>query len=327
MAELSVSAFTVYDLITRGAAVHRDAPAVIQGERVVCFRELRERVDALAAGLAGLGIGAGERVCVLAQNDAAYLELYGACARQGIVAYPINWRLTGPEVERVVDRARPRMMVIDQSTRPLVADWLSGKDVPHRYRLTGPAGDDFGALADLYGSAAAPETAIWAVLSDVAPDGSAHPVATGRLLSAYPRINRRKSLRRRGEIVQPYGVFRAKTPIAPGAERLYRVELWPVGNRFAAGHRMRLQIVGASAASAPGVPGLNTVSVGAGTGSRVLFPVLPGFALLGAGVCLATMLYHHQLVACAFAALMASGYVYFRATERRRASQSDIEPT
>ena len=176
MAELSVSAFTVYDLITRGAAVHRDAPAVIQGERVVCFRELRERVDALAAGLAGLGIGAGERVCVLAQNDAAYLELYGACARQGIVAYPINWRLTGAEVERVVDRARPRMMVIDQSTRPLVADWLSGKDVPHRYRLTGPAGDDFGALADLYGSAAAPEpvdvapTEAFAVISTAAVD-------------------------------------------------------------------------------------------------------------------------------------------------------------
>jgi len=62
----------------------------------VSFAELRRRVDELAGGLAALGIERGERVCVLAQNDAAYVDLYGACARQGSVAYPINWRLTGP---------------------------------------------------------------------------------------------------------------------------------------------------------------------------------------------------------------------------------------
>ena len=45
---------------------------------------------------------------MLAQNDRAYLELYGACARQGIIAYPINWRLTGQEVERVVGAGRAR---------------------------------------------------------------------------------------------------------------------------------------------------------------------------------------------------------------------------
>ena len=163
MAELSVSAFTVYDLIARGGAVYGDAPAVIQGERTLSFRQLRERVDALAAGLVGLGIAAGDRICILAQNDAAYLELYGACARQGIVAYPINWRLTGPEVERVVDRAQPRMMVADRSTLPLVAGWLAGKAVPHRYALTGAGGEGFEALAGLY---RAPAPAVAPVVPD-----------------------------------------------------------------------------------------------------------------------------------------------------------------
>src|SRR5262245_56805617 len=137
--------FTVYDMITRGALASGDAPAVIQGERTLSFRQFRGRVDALAGGLAALGIGAGERVCILAQNDAAYLELYGACARQGIVAYPINWRLTGPEVERVVERARPAMMVVDPTTLPLVSGWLEGKGVPHRYAL-GAAEPGFPAL-------------------------------------------------------------------------------------------------------------------------------------------------------------------------------------
>jgi hypothetical protein len=125
-------------------------------------------------------------------------------------------------------------------------------------------------------ASSAPETGIWAVVSDVAPDGSAHPVAAGRLSTAFPEINRRRSLRdpRSGAIVQPHARFARRDPGA--GERLYRVELWPIGNRFRAGHRIRLHLVGASAFSMPATPALNTVRVGAGSGSRLLLPVLPG---------------------------------------------------
>jgi len=175
VAELSVQTFTVYDLITRGAAAHGDAPALIQDGRALSFRELRRRVDELAGGLAGLGIAPGERICVLAQNDLAYLELYGACARQGIVAYPINWRLTAPEVERVVDRARPRMIVVDASTLPLVGEWLDRQSVPHRYLLTGEAAPGFAPLATLYRSGDTPAAEVapedpFAVISTAAVD-------------------------------------------------------------------------------------------------------------------------------------------------------------
>ena len=176
MAELSVQAFTVYDMIARGAAVHGDAPAVVQGDRALSFREFRARVDELAAGLAGQGLAAGDRVCVLAQNDAAYLELYGACARQGIIAYPINWRLTAQEVERVVERARPAMMVVDASTLALVGDWLGPAGVRHRYQLGAGAGAGFAPLAGLYraGAAVAPAAvaadAAFAVISTAAVD-------------------------------------------------------------------------------------------------------------------------------------------------------------
>ena len=176
MAELTVHAFTVHDMIARGAAVYGDAPAVIQGERVLSFRALQGRVDELAAGLAALGLAPGDRICVLAQNDAAYLELYGACARQGIIAYPINWRLTAQEVERVAERARPAMMVVDASTRPLVGDWLGSTGVTHRYQLGDGAGAGFAPLAGLYRPGAAPAPpavspdAPFAVISTAAVD-------------------------------------------------------------------------------------------------------------------------------------------------------------
>src|SRR5262249_50814925 len=97
------------------------------GEHTLSFGEFKAHVDALARGLGALGIGKGDRIAILAQNDAAYLSLYGACARQGILAYPINWRLTGDEVARVLDRASPKMMVADPTPLPVVGAGREGK--------------------------------------------------------------------------------------------------------------------------------------------------------------------------------------------------------
>jgi acyl-CoA synthetase (AMP-forming)/AMP-acid ligase II len=148
---MSAHAFTVYDMIVRGAAVYGDAPAVIAGDRQVSFRDFLKKVDALAAGLASLGIRKGDRICVLAQNDVGYLDLYGACARQGIIVYPINWRLTGEEVERVLERAAPVMMVADASTLGVVADWPSKKkQIAHWYQFGDTAAAGFKPFASLY---------------------------------------------------------------------------------------------------------------------------------------------------------------------------------
>jgi len=150
---------------------------------------------------------------------------------------------------------------LSYTTRPFTGDVLSAGPASLEVRL----------------SSTAPETGIWAVLSDVWPDGTPHPVASGRLLNSYPDVDRRRSLRdrRTGAIVQPYGVYDHKTPAAPGEQRLYRVEFWPIGNRFKRGHRLRLHILGTSAASQPGAPAVNTVQAGGPDGSRLLFPVLP----------------------------------------------------
>ena len=170
---MGVHGFTVYDMIARGAALYGDAPAVIQGELVVSFREFRRRVDALAGGLAALGIGPGDRVCVLAQNDVAYLDLYGACARQGILAYPINWRLSAEEVERVVERAAPTMLLADASTLGVVGEWPGRKAaVAHWYQFGEFAAPGFTPLAALYRDGPAPPA------PEVSPDAPFAAIST-----------------------------------------------------------------------------------------------------------------------------------------------------
>jgi predicted acyl esterase len=130
---------------------------------------------------------------------------------------------------------------------------------------------------DVRMASTAPGAGIWAVISDVGPDGSAHPLTVGRLLDSYPRIDPTRSLYdpSTGQLVQPYGVFSQQTPPAAGQQRLYHVEFWPVGNRFEPGHRLRLDLVGASAASKPATSGLDTIRVGGSGGAVLEVPVLP----------------------------------------------------
>ena len=129
---MNAQAFTLYDMFRYNAATRADRPAIIHDAGQLTFSGLLERVDALATGLTGLGIAKGERICILAQNHLSYFELYGACAKLGLIAYPINWRLTAEEAERILERAEPCMLIIDDTTRELAADErASNTSVPH----------------------------------------------------------------------------------------------------------------------------------------------------------------------------------------------------
>jgi len=127
-----------------------------------------------------------------------------------------------------------------------------------------------------------PTTNIWAVVSDVSPDGHAHPMAVGRLNTAFPKVIAAKSLYSDGQLVQPYGDYSAVSLPVPLVPRDYHVEIWPIDNRFEAGHRIQLSIVGQSAFSLPGLPGLNSVLLGGNTGTRLMFPTVPGSDLAAA---------------------------------------------
>jgi putative CocE/NonD family hydrolase len=132
------------------------------------------------------------------------------------------------------------------------------------------------ASLDVFVTTATPETDLYAVVADVWPDGNAYAVGVGRLRTSFPNIDRTRSVMDgNGEVVQPYSDFSVKTYATPGQAREYHVEFWPIGNHFAVGHRLRLYLLGTSGYMLP-TPGVNLVSVGGATPSRLLLPVLPG---------------------------------------------------
>jgi ethanolamine permease len=50
-----------------------------------------------------------------------------------------------------------------------------------------------------------------------------------------------------------------------------------------------------------------------------LYPLFPAFALFGALVCMATMIYYNLLIFGLFVGFLAVGYVYFKMTGQQRA--------
>jgi acyl-CoA synthetase (AMP-forming)/AMP-acid ligase II len=148
---MPVQDLTLYDMLQSNARTFANRPAVIHSGGTLTFRDLLARVDALAAGLAELSISKGDRLCILAQNEPAYLELYFACARLGIIAYPINWRLTPEEVGRIVERAEPRMMLIDDAALQQVAEWPTTRaTIPYWYKFGADPALGFTLFSSLY---------------------------------------------------------------------------------------------------------------------------------------------------------------------------------
>jgi putative CocE/NonD family hydrolase len=135
---------------------------------------------------------------------------------------------------------------------------------------------------DLWASSLEPYTDLYAVLADVWPDGTAYPVATGALRTLYPDIDTSRSLvDPQGDVVDPYNLYDRADPAAPGQTREYQVELLPMGNVFAAGSRLRLYILGTPADQLGAPPGLDTISLGGATPSRLLLPSIDGAPAFG----------------------------------------------
>jgi fatty-acyl-CoA synthase len=106
----------------RRARISPAATALRQDERALTYRELAERIDALAGGLAARGVGRGDRVAYLGPNDIATFVTFFACGRLGAIFVPLNTRLTEPELAVLVDDCAPAVFIRGAGDLPLDGD-------------------------------------------------------------------------------------------------------------------------------------------------------------------------------------------------------------
>ena len=123
----------VGQIVAANARLQPDKIGARDSKRALTFTQWNERSNSLANALLGLGLVKGDRVALLAYNCVEWLELYVALAKAGLVAVPVNFRLTPAEIEYIVANCEARAMVVQdallESIEPVRANLpMIGKD-------------------------------------------------------------------------------------------------------------------------------------------------------------------------------------------------------
>ena len=114
--------------IGRASRYYPDRTALALNGASPTFRELDERVKGIAAALRGYGFRRGDRLAVLLPNGPEYIELLYVCSWLGVIAVPLNTRLSQVEIDRVLADANPHG-IVRHSTLPTPTARLSWQRV------------------------------------------------------------------------------------------------------------------------------------------------------------------------------------------------------
>jgi acyl-CoA synthetase (AMP-forming)/AMP-acid ligase II len=102
------------EILDRHCQQRGDAPAVVEGEVSLTWRELRSAAHSVAAHLHSLGIGRGDRVAVYSRNRYEIIVSYFALAHLGAPFVPVNHAMSAAEYAEVAERLDVRHVMGEQ---------------------------------------------------------------------------------------------------------------------------------------------------------------------------------------------------------------------
>jgi fatty-acyl-CoA synthase len=98
--------------------------------RELGYRELEQRVGALAGILGRSGVASGDRVAYLGPNCPELLETLFACARLGAIFVPLNARMPAAELRAFAAQARPSVLVAEESFAQTAGEFAGSWQIP-----------------------------------------------------------------------------------------------------------------------------------------------------------------------------------------------------
>lgn len=127
--------------VDKNAQEYPDKEAVVYEDRRITYRQLNERVNALAKGLLDMGVGRGDVVAILLYNCSEFIEITFAANKIGAIWLPLNWRLAGEEIAYVLNHAEAKVIFSEMDFSqlisgiggklPLIKQYVGvGKDMP-----------------------------------------------------------------------------------------------------------------------------------------------------------------------------------------------------
>jgi len=111
------------DVLGERARLTPDAPAlvVVEPELRLSYRQLDERAVRCALAWRELGLGAGDRVALLAHNRVEYLDAFFAAGKSGVILVTLGTRLTPHELAPILEDSGARALLYDGAFADTVA--------------------------------------------------------------------------------------------------------------------------------------------------------------------------------------------------------------
>ena len=109
----------------RGAATF----VTFDGGSTCSFAALDRASDACATGLQRFGIGAGDRVIIIAENSLAFLTIFWGVQKRRAILVPVNAELKGELLAHQLRDSAPKAIVTDRDIEDLSALGLSGVSI------------------------------------------------------------------------------------------------------------------------------------------------------------------------------------------------------
>ncbi len=115
---------TITSILRHGSRIYSRSECVTWAgdhARHATFAEIARNAERLAAALARLGVGEGDRVATLAWNCQEHLEAYFAIPCMGAVLHTLNIRLPGDQLAHIIDHSGDKIIIVHSTLLPLLA--------------------------------------------------------------------------------------------------------------------------------------------------------------------------------------------------------------
>lgn len=97
-------------------------PGARCGQAFRDYEDVRAHANAVASGLAALGVEAGDRVALYLHNDIAFIEASVGIGILGAIPVPANWHWGGAELAYLLDDGDSKMIFAHTSRGDAAAD-------------------------------------------------------------------------------------------------------------------------------------------------------------------------------------------------------------
>jgi acyl-CoA synthetase (AMP-forming)/AMP-acid ligase II len=130
--------------VAHNAEAWPDKRAVVCEDKMRSWRDFDRRINQIARALAGMGIGRGDKVAILAANSIEYLETFMGGLRAGACVVPLSTMAAADALEKMLDDCDAKVLFLSDQYRSLVEPYegrlsklIRGGRIAYDFRRSG----------------------------------------------------------------------------------------------------------------------------------------------------------------------------------------------